>query len=186
MGRAKVAEIASEDLDAPIRVSRTQVRAAQELIWMRGEQAVHPIVRRVAGLEYERDLLNALQRHHPAGAVVRRAVPPGAAGASAYFRLDDGQRLVIFEVDSGGRALGTDSANQSARMRDAVLAADTRPVAVVLVSRAGFTADAERVAAAAGIRLLEWVDRDDDAALAAVVRETFDRDVETAGEESSA
>lgn len=185
MRSPEVVEMTDEDVDV-VSVSRTQVRAAKELIRLRGEQAVHPVVRRVAGLQYEHDLLKALQRHQPEGAVLRRAAPAGSSDAQVDILLDDGQRLLVFEAKSVGGPLDARGAHQAAHMRDALRAIETRPVLVVLASRTGFTAEAERAAAATGIRLLQWADRDDDPALAAIVRETFEGEPGADGDRSPA
>lgn len=49
------AYVSVSDAERPVTVSRAQVRAAQELIRLRGEEHVHPVVRQVAGLAVERD-----------------------------------------------------------------------------------------------------------------------------------
>lgn len=158
--------------EAPVLVSKTQVRAAQELVRLRGEQHVHPIVRQVAGLEYEQELLKALQRHQPSRAVLRRHVPLGALLAD--FVLDDGATLLAVEAKFTKQPLGPEGVQQARLELEQLHDQVSQHVEMLVVSCSGF----RRQAIAAGTRspallLVTWAGRDDDEQLAAAVAGVF-------------
>lgn len=154
--------------DSPVIVSRAQVRAAKELIRLRGEQ-VHPVVQQVAELEYQQQVFKALQRQQPPAAVLRRQVAvPG--NLRADFVLDDGVQLLVIEVKSAHTPLGTFVVHQARHYLDRVRDSAQRPVGIIVVSRSGFTPDAVQAAAeGSSIHLVTWTDRDDDPGLEAAV-----------------
>lgn len=153
--------------DTPVTVSRAQVRAAKELIRLRGER-VHPVVQQVAELEYQRQVFQALQRQQPPAAVLRRQVAaPGNLRADIV--LDDGVQLLIVEVKGARAPLGAAVVDQARHYLDRVRDSAQRSVGILVVSRSGFTADAVQAADSSNVHLVVWADRDDDPGLAAVV-----------------
>lgn len=153
-------------------MSRAQVRAARELIRLRGEDQVHPVVRKVAGLEFDQELFAALQRHRPAEAVLRREGRFGDVGVD--FLLEDDQRVVAIESKSSRQSLGPDAIRRAGATLRRLRAAAARPVSLLVVSRAGFTKQAQEVAGAdPAVRLVTWAGWQDDEQLKAALAANF-------------
>jgi hypothetical protein len=154
----------------PIRFTLLEVEAAKALLDLRGEWRVHPAVRQVAGLQYERQLFRALGRYDASVSVQRR--PSHGARTQASYLLNDGDRQVIVEARTIREPLDKVGIRAAEERLRAARAADHRPVSLVVVARNGFARRARP--AEPGVRLVTWQHPDDDSQLHEAVRAAFE------------
>jgi hypothetical protein len=133
-------------------------------------------VYRTAALRYEGELLSALQRVQPGDVVLRRAsyidLPPSMG---IDFVLDNGERIAAIEAKAQSRPLGTSAVEQVLGLQSRLAGYFHRPVAVILVSKNGFTQSALQLAERTRfVRIVKWSGREDDKYLRQAMSRLFD------------
>jgi hypothetical protein len=132
-------------------------------------------VYRQDALRYERAVFEALQRVQPRNAILRNAYRLDLPRHLRLdFLLDDGKVVIIVEAKALSSPLGT----REIRAAEATLydAAEFfhRPVAIIVVSKSGFTERAlESASYRNGMRLVNWAGPADDKSLRIAVDEFF-------------
>lgn len=139
---------------------------------------------RLEALRYGKEVLGALQRIQPAGAVLRRADGLDFSSSSEPdFILDNGDQTVLVEAKALSRPLDLRDVRHSADLMDRAWGYYRKSAAWLIVSRTDFTSDAlnwisdstGRTEAVRRMRLVKWASRSDDPQLREVLVYLLDR-----------
>jgi hypothetical protein len=124
-------------------------------------------VYRSDALRYERAVIAALQRMQPSNAVLRTNLRETDA------ILDDGERLIIVDIKHVTRLLGVREIFQVDGFRHSYARTFNKPVAAIIVSRNGFSANAIEEAHNSHISLVQWAGPEDDRLLRHALEEAL-------------
>ena len=128
-------------------------------------------------LQYEKQLFDALQRYQPADMILRHANRIGWHDVGVDFVMDDGTRLIGIEAKARRRPLALDDVHRAAGTYEDLRATWPRLVALLLVSRSGFSPRAESWQTRHEFPMLvTWATRDDDPALHRALDHALHRD----------
>jgi hypothetical protein len=123
-------------------------------------------------LEYQRQILNAINRIHVPGIAISVDAPVGRREADVVVDYDD--RVVIVDVKTTSRPLGVHQVEHLAAFRYEAMAHFDRPVYLIAVSRSGFTNEAKRmVGNTPWLKLIVWMSPEDDATLSSAFADVF-------------
>lgn len=123
-------------------------------------------VYRSDALRYERAVITALQRMQPSNAILRigahARVSPDRPNREADAILDDGERLIIIEIKSVSRLLGSREVFQVEGFLHSYERMLGRRVAAMIISLNGFSVAAIEEASNFRIGLVQWRGPEDD------------------------